>query len=157
MSAQYGFVYLLGHDCMPGVYKVGCTERSPHQRMQELSNSTSVPGPFDLLCYIEVEDHQAVERQFHKWLDAHRVNPGREFFRAERIEWIAGLFQHYRESLAFAVVGLGAYMWRADLTLGDVIDVFQKPPDAEPEPEATTDLKVVGGTAAQESGECRAA
>ena len=106
MSDKYGFVYLLAHPDMPHVYKVGCTERSPHQRMRELSSSTSVPRDFEMLCYIEVEGPFAVEAKFHQWLDGHRISPGREFFHYTDIRWLAGVFKFYEGALAFVEIDL---------------------------------------------------
>lgn len=100
---NYGFVYLLMHSYMPGVCKIGKTERPPHQRAAELSSSTGVPGPFQVVCYVEVEDPDAVELEFHGYLHAIRITPGREFFRHGDLEqFVAGLFMHYPDRLAFA-------------------------------------------------------
>lgn len=82
---SYGFVYVLGHHCMPGVYKVGYTERSPHARLEELSKSTSVPGNFDLICYAEYENPRDREQEIHSQLAKFRVTPDREFFKCDLI------------------------------------------------------------------------
>lgn len=79
--ADIGFVYVLGSEVMPGIYKVGRTDRSPTLRARELSGSTSVPVPFDLLYYAEVEDSVAAEADAHQFICRHRVNRSREFFR----------------------------------------------------------------------------
>ena len=78
--ATYGYVYILVNEYMPGVYKLGCTERSPHERAKELSNLTAVPAPFKVLCYGEYPDFMAVERRAHAWLEALRISGNREFF-----------------------------------------------------------------------------
>lgn len=75
-----GFVYILVNEYMPDLYKVGCTERAPHARAEELSKPSGVPAPFDVLCYIEVENFQAVEQRLHAWLRNYRVSNNREFF-----------------------------------------------------------------------------
>lgn len=98
--AEFGFVYVLGNDKMPGVYKVGCTERSPRERCAELSRPTGVPVPFDVLFYIEVRDFQAVEKRMHSYLAAHRISAEREFFECG-LEWIASLFYYFPERLSF--------------------------------------------------------
>lgn len=82
---SYGFVYILGHHCMPSVYKVGYTERSPRAHLEELSKSTSVPGDFDLICYAEYENPRDREQDIHGTLAKFRVTPDREFFKCDLI------------------------------------------------------------------------
>ncbi len=111
----YGFVYILINDCMPDVYKIGCTERSPHQRADELSKPTGVPTPFRVLCYAEFGNDdfgnfQAVERALHAWMNDRRVNESREFFKGEIASAVAFLHFHPR-SLSFSMPG-----WRIDTT-----------------------------------------
>lgn len=78
--SKVGFVYILVNAYMPRLFKVGCTERSPHERAAELSNHTGVPAPFDVLCYIETPEFQSVERELHQQLADCRVSSNREFF-----------------------------------------------------------------------------
>lgn len=79
---MYGFVYCLDNFlAMPGLYKVGHTMKSPHQRAHDLS-TTGVPHPFSVVGYIEIENPQAWETRFHRFLDEYRSNGRREFFRA---------------------------------------------------------------------------
>ncbi len=80
---NYGFVYCLGNECMPGVYKIGMTDRAPSQRCLELSSSTSAPKAFDLLCFGEVNSAQSVEREIHAVFAAGRVSANREFFQVD--------------------------------------------------------------------------
>lgn len=65
---------------MPNIYKIGFTDRSPLQRAEELSNSTSVPTDFNIVFYIECEEPSSVEREIHEELDQYRLNRKREFF-----------------------------------------------------------------------------
>jgi len=78
---NYGFIYCLGNQAMPGIYKIGMTERAPSMRCAELSGATAAPLPFDLLMYGEVEDPFSVERKIHAHFDLERVSCNREFFR----------------------------------------------------------------------------
>ena len=78
----YGFVYVLSNAAMPGIYKIGRTDRAPRDRMDELSRSTSIPYDFDLVLFAQVDDAVAAEAEIHKDLRAKRINPSREFFRA---------------------------------------------------------------------------
>lgn len=84
---NYGFIYLAGNQCMPGIYKIGMTTRAPSARIDELSNSTSAPMPFDLICYGEVCDPLNVERAIHDQFNLERVNESREFFRGDIVEF----------------------------------------------------------------------
>ncbi|MCK5531742.1 MAG: GIY-YIG nuclease family protein [Halopseudomonas aestusnigri] len=77
---NYGFIYCMGNPCMPGVYKIGMTERAPSNRCLELSSSTSAPQPFELLFYAEVEFARQVEAEMHSELSRWRVSASREFF-----------------------------------------------------------------------------
>lgn len=78
--AKYGFVYLLGNIYMHDLYKIGCTERSPAQRAEEISKATGVPHPYDVICYWEGERFQEYERVLHEAFNECRVNDNREFF-----------------------------------------------------------------------------
>jgi hypothetical protein len=80
---NYGFIYCLGNECMPGIYKIGMTDRAPSQRCFELSSSTSAPKPFDLLCFGEVHNALSVERELHDIFAGARLNKSREFFSAD--------------------------------------------------------------------------
>lgn len=79
--AEYGFVYCLSNQCMPGVYKIGFTRGSPHLRAQQLSAPTGVPAPFEVEWYVEAEDADVLERDLHEQFDSVRVCAGREFFK----------------------------------------------------------------------------
>ncbi len=87
MSA-FGFVYILYSPAMPGVYKVGATERSPHQRAAELSRGTGVPHEYDVAFYGEVAKPMQWEREVHGRLERYRVSLAREFFKAPLLEII---------------------------------------------------------------------
>lgn len=80
MAANYGFIYVLRNICMPGIYKIGMTDRAPSQRAEELSAATSVPTPFDLVCFAEVRDAFSVEKEMHTRFSDFRVSSSREFF-----------------------------------------------------------------------------
>lgn len=115
---NYGFIYCLGNDAMPGIFKIGMTERAPSQRVMELSGSTSAAMPFELLCFGEVEDPRSTEASIHAHFASRRVNPGREFFTgcysdfAEIIkEYVStfaetheGVMQAHKDSLFFKFI-----------------------------------------------------
>lgn len=108
---SYGFVYLLANHGMPGLYKVGMTERSPHLRAEQLS-TTGVPHPFEVLCYIETSLMARVEREMHDAMLDFRVSSRREFFRFNRdhLPWVKGLFENHPERLTYCDCGLTPHM-----------------------------------------------
>ncbi|WP_121352948.1 GIY-YIG nuclease family protein [Pseudomonas aeruginosa] len=101
---NYGFIYCLGNQAMPGIYKVGMTERAPLQRRDELSNSTSAPLPFELLCFGQVIDPRDVESDIHSALSDRRVNQYREFFYGP-FSRIADFIRDYSNGFALTSYG----------------------------------------------------
>lgn len=57
-------------------------------------------GKFDVLCYIEVPDFQAVERKVHGWLQDSRISQSREFFYC-CTDFAIRLLYHYPHRVAF--------------------------------------------------------
>ncbi len=77
-----GLLYVLVNSAMPGLVKVGRTERDAEARARELSSSTGVPTPF-LVAYEEsFDDCSDAERQVHRLLESqgYRIADNREFF-----------------------------------------------------------------------------
>lgn len=80
MASNYGFVYVLRNECMPGIYKIGMTDRAPSTRCNEISCATAAPLPFEIVCFAEVMNPREVERDLHQAFGAKRLSPDREFF-----------------------------------------------------------------------------
>jgi len=80
-----GYVYLLRNSAMPGLVKIGFTDRDPKTRAAELSSSTSLPEPFSIVAWWELEGITArsVESRIHSHLSHVRHAHNREFFRVE--------------------------------------------------------------------------
>ena len=75
-------VYVLTNAAMPGLVKIGMTDRPDvKQRMADLY-STGTPLPFDCILAWEFEGANAaeVEQAFHRAFAPYRINPNREFF-----------------------------------------------------------------------------
>jgi hypothetical protein len=66
---------------MPGLLKIGYTERTIDERLQEANLNTWVPHEFSLEFAKFVKEPNAKEQIIHRILAADRVNPRREFFR----------------------------------------------------------------------------
>lgn len=83
------YVYVLSNEAMPGLVKIGMTERDDVQtRLAELY-STGVPVPFYLEYACRVDDPCPVEEALHIAFSPQRVNSKREFFRIDPGQAIA--------------------------------------------------------------------
>lgn len=122
----YGFIYCLANPAMPGIFKIGMTERAPAQRCFELSSSTSAPSPFDILCFGQVEEPRTVEAELHQAFAGDRVNPSREFFRTAYAD-IRDAISEYSEG--FAETGFGEEMLEREKMMAAFLlheDISQK-------------------------------
>lgn len=78
---RVSYIYVLSNNSMPGLLKIGRTDRSPIDRAKELS-TTGVPTPFVLEYFLPVEDSVLAESLIHKHLEeiGCRATQNREFF-----------------------------------------------------------------------------
>ena len=78
-------VYVLTNPAMPGIVKIGMTDRPDVRRRMGDLYSTGVPLPFDCVIAREIEDREAseIERALHTAFGPNRINPSREFFQVE--------------------------------------------------------------------------
>ena len=80
---EYGIVYLLTNEAMPGMVKIGMTMRDDlTKRLNELY-TTGVPLPFSCAyaCQVPQDRVQQIETALHAAFAPQRVNESREFFR----------------------------------------------------------------------------
>ena len=82
-TQRAGFVYVLSNPSMPGILKIGSTERSIRERVTELSATTGIPTPFAVEYYILVENPAEYEFYLHDVFAEYRVNEKREFFKID--------------------------------------------------------------------------
>lgn len=82
-----GYIYCMSNPAMPGMLKIGYTERSPKERLEEANlASTWIPLDFSIEFAKQVKDPNKKEQTIHAILAEKRVNPKREFFRVTREE-----------------------------------------------------------------------
>lgn len=75
-----GFVYVLGNQSMPGLLKIGYTNKTPSERAKELK-TTGVPTPFDVLYSRVINgDAKLIEKAVHAQLSKYRES-NTEFFK----------------------------------------------------------------------------
>jgi hypothetical protein len=88
-----GFVYVLSNPSMPGIVKIGKTNRLPSDRASELYNQSSgVPEQFRVEFAMWTQDCDDIELCAHESLDNFRVNQSREFFRIPVTEAVRRIF-----------------------------------------------------------------
>lgn len=78
-----GYIYVMrsaAHE--KNIFKVGLTRRTPEERSNELSRSTSAPDHFHVMEEWDVKDCVLAEKLIHERLHEFRVNPKREYFKA---------------------------------------------------------------------------
>jgi hypothetical protein len=75
-----GLVYVLSNPSMPGIVKIGRTNRKIEERLRELSISTGIPQPFVREALFSSADTVKDEQNIHNRLSAARVSYNREFF-----------------------------------------------------------------------------
>lgn len=86
---NYGQVYALVNESMPGIFKVGFTTGLARDRAHQLSAATGVPTPFKLLFSYDTINCRRVESGIHDLLSEKRINESREFFRCKLSELLA--------------------------------------------------------------------
>ena len=69
-----GYVYCFANDSMPGILKIGMTERSPEERLSEANTADTwrPPSPYYIVCSKKVNNPKEKED---------RLQTNREFFR----------------------------------------------------------------------------
>ena len=80
-----GFIYCFSNPSMPGLLKVGMTERTPKARLSEANTSDTwrLHTPYKFEFAKKVAEPKQKERKLHSLLErfVERVNPRYEFFR----------------------------------------------------------------------------
>ncbi|MDD9885172.1 MAG: GIY-YIG nuclease family protein [Gammaproteobacteria bacterium] len=75
-----GYVYIMSNPSLAeNLLKIGKSDNHPSERKKQLE-TTGVPGSFVIEYYIEVENHDELERKIHHELRQQRPNKAREFF-----------------------------------------------------------------------------
>ena len=92
---NYGFLYCFSNESMPGIYKIGMTERTPKLRLKEANRSDTFkpPTPYKNEIAKKVSNPKQKEQTIHSVLSQYteRINPKREFFRVS-LEEVKKLF-----------------------------------------------------------------
>jgi len=85
-----GYVYILTNPAMPGLVRIGKTERTVDEFVKVL-NTTCVAAPFKIVHQRKVEHMDQVERDMHQHFSAQRETRDHEFFKVTSDAAIAHL------------------------------------------------------------------
>lgn len=86
-----GWVYILSNPVMPGLLKIGYTDRDPILRAKEISDSTGVPLPYEVEYQVYTTHPLKLEQQAHKLCAKYRLNRNREFFECDYEDAVEGI------------------------------------------------------------------
>ncbi len=88
-----GYIYCFSNKAMPGIYKIGATERDPQERLNEANSSDTwrPPEAYEIECIAKTHDIYKKEHTIHRLLNSKRIHMRREFFR-ESLDTIKLLF-----------------------------------------------------------------
>ena len=76
-----GIISVLTNAAMPGLIKIGFTDKTPQKRVEGLSRATGVPMLFDIEWAFPCFNAIRLEREVHNYFDGYRLRKDREFFR----------------------------------------------------------------------------
>jgi len=80
-----GYIYYFSNQSMPGIHKIGMTERTPESRLSEANASDTWRPPtlYKIELAKKVSNPSQKEKTLHFLLERYtdRINPNREFFR----------------------------------------------------------------------------
>lgn len=82
-NIDYQYVYILSNKAMPGLLKIGFTDKTPQKRVEGLNKATGVPMEFLVEWAFPCFNAIRLEREIHDKLDGYRLRKNREFFRIE--------------------------------------------------------------------------
>jgi hypothetical protein len=75
-----GHIYILQNTSIPGVFKIGFTERSVADRLNEINKATGVITPWFVRDFWFTQEPYLKEQEIHRLLDEFRVTDNREGF-----------------------------------------------------------------------------
>jgi hypothetical protein len=75
-----GHIYVLQNTSVPGVFKIGFTERSVADRLNEINSSSGVISPWQVRDFWFTQNPYVMEQEIHRRLDDFRVEDNREGF-----------------------------------------------------------------------------
>ena len=90
-----GYLYCFSNPSLPGIYKIGMTERTPEERLKEANNFSFVCYPFQIEFYKYVDNVYHNEQMVHRRLGNYRIN-NKEFFKVD-LDIVREIFDSFNQ------------------------------------------------------------
>lgn len=74
LSFNEGYVYVLENHGIPGILKIGYTDRSVQERVREINSGTGVITPWYSVSHFHCKSPKHIETLVHQSLSTYRVN-----------------------------------------------------------------------------------
>lgn len=129
-TINYGIVYVLTNPAMPGLVKIGMTNKeSVDARLKELFN-TSVPVPFECEYACKVVETVKVEKALHIAFQPYRIHNQREFFEINPEQAIAilQLLDKSKDITDEIVEEINNDLTEVDKAAGKKMKIIRRPP-----------------------------
>jgi hypothetical protein len=129
-ASNYGIVYVLTNPAMPGLVKIGMTNKeSVDARLKELFN-TSVPVPFECEYACRVSETAKVEKALHIAFQPYRIHAQREFFEINPEQAIAilQLLDKSKDITNEIVEEINNDLTEVDKAAGKKLKIARRPP-----------------------------
>ena len=129
-TINYGIVYGLTNPAMPGLVKIGMTNKeSVDARLKELFN-TSVPVPFECEYACKVTETAKVEKALHIAFHPYRIHTQREFFEINPEQAIAilQLLDKSKDITNEIVEEINNDLTEVDKAAGKKMKIARRPP-----------------------------
>jgi hypothetical protein len=75
---EKGTVYVLKNELFKGLLKIGYTTRSAEKRAGDFNSG--LPQPWEVVCAVDLEEYEKLEKVLHNLFDTRRHSDDREFF-----------------------------------------------------------------------------
>jgi hypothetical protein len=74
LSFNEGYIYILENHSIPGILKIGYTDRSVQDRIREINSATGVITPWYSISHYHCKSPKHIETLVHQSLSSYRVN-----------------------------------------------------------------------------------
>jgi hypothetical protein len=74
LAFNQGYIYILANKAMPGILKIGYTDRTPQQRVKEINGGTGVIVPWYVVNAFACKAPDYIESIIHNQLNQYNIN-----------------------------------------------------------------------------------